>query len=103
MTDHRADDSDPGKPPGFVACGAMMLLVLIVYGAVAAGIASAMDSGLSNPVNGVLGLAILGSAVYFGNRNPRFVPCMVKGLLALAVFGIIVFGACLALIVGGGI
>lgn len=103
MTDHPPPEDASRSAPGFVACGAMVLLALIGFGVIAGAIAAVTSPSIGNTITGVLALAGLVATGVRAIRDPQFARCVAKGLAAVAAFFVIVFGACLAIIAGSGI
>jgi hypothetical protein len=103
MTDQPHREDNPRPTPGFVACGAMVLLALIGFGVIAGGIAAITSSTTRNTLISIVAVAGVLAAVVQSVRDPRFGACLVKGLAAVTAFAVIVFGACVAIIAGSGI
>ena len=102
MTDQPPrDDTPPG--PGFVACGAMVLVALIAFGAIVGVVVAITSASSRNTIISVLAAVGVVGAVVQSVRDPRFGACLAKGLAAVVAFGAIVFGACLAILAGSGI
>ena len=84
----------PPRDPGFFVCGVLFIVALIVVSGIAAGVGELTN--YSPWGSGTVSLLAVAVAFYFAVRDPRFAKCLIKGIAATVVIGVVLFGVCVA-------
>jgi len=96
--DRPGPDGEGEKMPGFFVSTLYVLGGLLVLGAVSGALESLLDG--SGTASGIIGLAALLGVIVWSIRDRRVGTIVLKGCAVVVALGVVLVGACFAMVAG---